>query len=77
MADKYTWTRIHKTEEFYETQIISDVVDNVLEYFEVEEIEDLTEDQIEQVRSFSEELNELSVMQIGYSDVINIWESEN
>ena len=77
MAEKYTWGRIYKIEEFYESQIISDVVDNVLEYFEVEEIEDLTEDQIEQVRSFSEELNELSVMQIGYSDVINIWESEN
>ena len=77
MAEKYTWGRIYKIEEFYESQIISDVVDNVLEYFEVEEIEDLTEDQIEQVRAFSEELNELSVMQIGYSDVINIWESEN
>ena len=75
MAEKYTWGRIYKIEEFYESQIISDVVDNVLEYFEVEEIEDLTEDQIEQVRAFSEELNELSVMQIGYSDVINIWES--
>jgi uncharacterized protein YjaG (DUF416 family) len=75
MADKYSWGRIHKTEEFYETQIISDVIENVLEYFEVEEIEMLTEDQIEQVRSFREELNEYSVMQIGYSDLINIWES--
>ena len=75
MADKYTWGRIHKIEEFYETQIISDVVENVLEHFEVEEIEMLTEDQIEQVRSFREDLNEYSVMQIGYSDVINIWES--
>lgn len=77
MTDKYTWGRIYKIEEFYESQIISDVVDNVLEHFDVEEIEDLTEDQIEQVRSFSEELNEFSVMQIGYSDVINIWEREN
>lgn len=75
MADKYSWGRIHKTEEFYETQIISDVVEHVLEHFDVEEIEMLTEDQIEQVRSFREELNEYSVMQIGYSDLINIWES--
>lgn len=75
MADKYTWSRIYKTEEFYESQIISDVVEHVLEHFDVEEIEMLTEDQIEQVRSFSEELNEYSVMQIGYSDLINIWES--
>ena len=75
MADKYSWGRIYKTEEFYESQIISDVIENVLEHFEVEEIEMLTEDQIEQVRSFRDDLNEYSVMQIGYSDLINIWES--
>jgi hypothetical protein len=75
MADKYSWDRIYKIEEFYESQIISDVMENVLEHFDVEEIEMLTDDQIEQVRSFREELNEYSVMQIGYSDVINIWES--
>lgn len=74
----YDWPRIHKSEEWYENQIIDEVVQHVLDWFGVEYIAELTEDQIGEVCSFyesNEKLSEYSVMQCGFSHVIMVWEN--
>ena len=74
----YEWPRIHKNEEFYENQIKDDVVQHICEYFDVEDIVDLTKEQYNEVVKFREEtLNEYSVMQTGYSLALYQWELEN
>lgn len=72
----YDWQKIYKTEEYYERSITDDVVEHICSYYGIEEILDLTEEQYFEIQSFREKLNEYSVMQIGYSNVCNEWESE-
>ena len=74
----YEWPRIHKNEESYENQIKDDVVQHICEYFDVEDIVDLTKEQYDEVVKFrEEELNEYSIMQVGYSLALYQWELEN
>ena len=76
--ETYSWHRIHKAEANIEDQITEWVFDHVLEHFGVEEVTDLTDSQIAEIDHFRNEvLNEYSVMQAGYSNLINFWESEN
>ena len=73
----YDYPRIHKAEENIERQVTEWVEEHILEFFGVDEISELTEDQVDEVIAFREDLNEYSPMQIGYSNVISMWESEN
>ena len=73
----YEWPRIYKAEENIEQQVTEWVTEHVCEFFEVECVTELTKEQINAVEAFREEVNEYSPMQIGYSNVINQWESEN
>jgi hypothetical protein len=70
----FEWNRIHKWEENHERSITEDVEEFICEHYGVESIEELTQDQIEELEIFRSELNEYSVMQIGFSNVINNWE---
>jgi hypothetical protein len=73
----FEWNRIYKWEENYERDITDDVRTQVCEYYGVEEITELTEEQINEVQSFRDELNEYSVMQWGFSNIYSEWEMEN
>jgi len=73
---KYDWPRIHKAEENIEHQVTEWVYDHVFEHFGVDEVTELTEEDIQEVEAFRDELNEYSCMGIGYSNLINNWESE-
>tara|TARA_Y100000389_G_scaffold186649_1_gene207233 strand:- start:2115 stop:2435 length:321 start_codon:yes stop_codon:yes gene_type:complete len=73
----YDWPKIHKAEENIEMQITDWVYEHVLEYFGVEEVTDLTEENIIEVQAFWDSLNEYNCMGIGYSSLINNWEAEN
>ena len=74
----YEWPRMYKNEEYYENQIRDDVVQHICEHFDVEDIVDLTREQyMEVVKYRDEDLNEYSVMQVGYSLALYQWESEN
>jgi hypothetical protein len=73
----FEWDRMYKWEDNYERQVTDDVVEKVCETYGVEEISDLTEDQIREVEAFYEDMNEYSIMCIGFSNVINMWQSEN
>lgn len=70
----FEWNRIHKWEENYEREITENVYDYVRDFYDVDEIDELTEEQIQDVAAFRDEHNEYSVMQIGFSNLINEWE---
>ena len=67
----FEWDRIHKWEENYERDITDDVIDYVCEYYAVEDIFDLTEEQINDIENFrNNDLNEYSVMQVGFAEIM-------
>lgn len=76
MSDKFDWPNIHKYEENLEHIITDYVVEYVTEFYGVVEIEELTKDMIEEVEAFRVELNEYSLMQIGFSNLISTWEGQ-
>ena len=70
----FDWYKIHKYEENYEREITENVYDYVRDFFDIDEIDELTEDQMNEVQAFRDNHNEYSVMQIGFSNLINDWE---
>ena len=73
----FEWNRIHKHEDNIESDVTDRVFEYVFEYYGVEELSELTQEQISQIEDFRDKLNEFSVMQIGFSNLINQWENEN
>lgn len=74
----FEWNRIHKSEEYLERIINELVFEQVTQHYAVDSIEELTRDQINELEHFRNDvLNEYSPLQIGFSDVIQMWESEN
>jgi hypothetical protein len=71
----FQWNRIHKHEEQIEQDIYSRVNDQIIEHYGVEEIYNLTSEQIEEVQKFADELGEYNVMYRGFIDCINAWEA--
>jgi hypothetical protein len=70
MTKEFIWPRIHKYEENFERSIIDSVYGYIFQYYGIEEIEQLTKEQISQIEEFKSELNEYSVLQIGFSDLL-------
>ena len=69
--------RVHKWEENIEREVTDELYSYVCEWFGVEEIGELTDDQIQEVEAYRDDLNEYSPLQIGFSNIINHWESES
>ena len=67
----FEWNRIHKWEDNIEREVTDGVFEYVCEYYEVDDVNDLTKDQLLDIIVFREELNEYSPMQIGFSNLIN------
>ena len=72
----YDWPRVHKVEDNLMMDINELVYEHVLEHFGVDEIEDLSEEQIAEIEVFRLQLSEYSVLQGGYSSLISMWESQ-
>jgi hypothetical protein len=72
---EFEWNRIHKWEDNIEQTVTEWVTEYITDYYEIDEIEDLSAEQVESIEAFRDELNEFSVMQIGFSNVINWWEN--
>jgi hypothetical protein len=71
----FHWDRMYKHEENIERDITERVEEYVCEFFDVETIFDLTDSDIDQLESFvNNDLNEYSVMQVGFKNIINDWE---
>lgn len=73
----FEWVKINKHEDNIESDVTDRVFEYVCEYYKVEEITELTQEQISEIDEFRDKLNEFSVMQIGFSNLVNQWESEN
>ena len=73
----YEWPRIHKVEDNFYMEISEVVWEQVSDHYGVDEIEELTEEQIAELEDFrTNELAEYSLLQAGYSNLINHWESQ-
>ena len=73
----YEWPRIHKVEDNLYMEISEVVWEQVSEHYGVDDIEELTEEQIAELEDFrTNYLNEYSILQAGYSNIINMWESQ-
>ena len=60
MSEKYDWPRIHKAENNIEQMVNDWVFEHVLEHFGVDEIEELTEEQIAEVQSFRDDFDDMA-----------------
>jgi len=74
---KFEWNKIHKYEENFEREIREAVEEYVLEFYDIESVGELTEEDITSITDFKNWIGEYSVMQIGFSELIAEWESEN
>jgi len=72
----FEWPRIHKWEENIENQVTDAVYEYVLEFYGVSEVGELTEEQINEVSGFRDDISEYSPMQIGFSNLVTHWDSE-
>lgn len=73
----FDWPRSHKWEENIEREVTDGLTELIQEQYGVEEIHELTEEQINEVIAFREELSEYSPLQWAFSNVYNQWEMEN
>lgn len=73
----FEWRKMYKSEDNIEYQINDIVYDTILSHYEVDEISDLTEENIKEVQSFYDDMNEYSVMCIGFVNLIGKWEEES
>jgi len=78
----FEWHRTHKILEWVENHMTESVEEYVTEYYGLESIEELTEDQLAELYTFrDEELQEYHPLQMGFSNIINhvenlMWERE-
>tara|TARA_B100000123_G_scaffold272065_1_gene253459 strand:- start:640 stop:912 length:273 start_codon:yes stop_codon:yes gene_type:complete len=71
----FDWNRIHKHEEQVENDIYDRVSEQICSFYNVEDVADLTIEQMDEVRAFVDnDLSEYSIMQRGFTDVFNYWE---
>ena len=73
----FNWPRSHKWEENIEREVTDGLTELIQEQYGVEEIHELTEEQINEVMAFREELSEYSPLQWAFSNVYNQWEMDN
>ena len=72
----FEWNRINKTEDNFVMEISDRVFTYVREYYKVDDVMDLSQDQIQEIIDFRDnQLHEFSVMQAGFSDLISLLES--
>ena len=73
----FAWNRIHKWEENHERRIFEDVSEYVCEHYDIESVDELTDEQFTEIVYFTQhELSEYSVMQSGFSQLISYLENQ-
>ena len=72
----FQWDRMYKWDDNIERTMIDNVEEYVLEYYGVDEIVDLTKEQIEEINTFCEDFEWNILMAPGFRYVINTWEDE-
>ena len=75
--EKFEMRKPYKAEEYYENQINEQIYEYIMEFYGVDEITEITQEQINDIEEWREEwLSEYSVLQVGFSSFMNQWESE-
>lgn len=78
MSEPFDYPRIHKWDELLCNQIADEATELVCDHYGVDEVTDLTEQQIEEIQTFIDNNEEwYSYLMSGFRSVINWWESEN
>ena len=73
----FEWNRIHKSEQYVDSIVEDMVLEQVCDHYGVDDIEDLSADQIDEISYFRDKvLNEFSCLQWGFSNVISLWECQ-
>lgn len=72
----FAWPRAHKWEENIEQEVTDGLVSLIEEQYDAE-VHELTEEQINEVMAYREELSEYSPLQWAFSNVYSQWEMEN
>ena len=68
----FEWHRMHKHEEQIENDIYDRVCTQVCEHYEIEDISELTKEQIAEIEHFDEEyISEYSPIRSGFSDLFD------
>ena len=68
----FEWHRMHKHEEQIENDIYERVCEQVCEHYEIEDVTELSKEQIAEIEHYLEEyVSEYSVMRSGFSDLFN------
>jgi len=74
----FEWHRMHKWEENIERDVTEGLEEQLCEHYGVEDVLELTAEQMDEVIKFREEyVSEYSPMIWGFSNVIMRWEDEN
>jgi len=74
----FEWHRMHKWEENIERDVTEGLEEQICEHYGVEDVLELTSEQMDEVRAFREEhVSEYSPMNWGFSNVIMRYEDEN
>ena len=68
------WNRHHKWEENIEREVTDGLIELIQEQYGVDEVSELSEDQINEVMAFRDELSEYSPLQWAFSNVYSYWE---
>ena len=72
----YEYLKAHKTEDWVAREMFECVCESIIHHFGVEDPNDLTVEQMDEVVHYRENvLNEYSPIQMGFSDVIGMWEN--
>jgi len=71
----FEWNRVHKHEEQVENDIYDRVSEQVCSFYNVEDVAELNEDQIAEIKKWANEsLHSSSIMQQGFFDIFNYWD---
>ncbi len=71
----FKWDKIYKWESNIENEIVSSCEEYICEYYSVELIDDLSKEQIDEIKVFHKDLWEESVMQYGFKTVLELWDA--
>ena len=72
MAEKFVWHRMHKDEARIEREAYDCVETAILEHYEIEDVSELTKEQIAEIEHFVEEyISEYSPIRSGFSDLFD------
>jgi hypothetical protein len=74
--EKFNWPKIHKTESMVEDYAYGIVESNIIDYFQVEKLTDITVEQMDEVIEFKDNYNEYSVLYGAFFDIIERWHNE-